>query len=258
MISSSHWRVLALSSLFGILYLFSSPIGARAQTVGEVIRSLKGLSPQARLQKLVSGEKREGRVVFYGTVSAAHARKFLDGFKQRNSFLTTGPYRAGGFSLINKVTTEARSGRIEPDIIQTSALVGFELIRAKLVAKYFSPQRKNLRKEFLDKNGLWTAMQHVRVALGYNTNLVMTEEAPKTYEALLDPKWKGKVVIGNQDQDVLSALIDAWGRKRHWPTLEGWQRTRWPSGGAGPYRRSSSYRGNFISLHSSTGTGRRE
>jgi iron(III) transport system substrate-binding protein len=214
MISSSHWRVLALSSLFGILYLFSSPIGARAQTVGEVIRSLKGLSPQARLQKLVSGAKREGRVVFYGTVSAAHARKFLDGFKQRYSFLTTGHYRAGGFRLINKITTEARSGRFEPDIIQTSALVGFELIRAKLVAKYFSPQRKYLRKEFLDKNGLWTAMQHVRVALGYNTNLVKAEEAPKTYEALLDPKWKENVVIDNQDQDVLSALIDAWGEEK--------------------------------------------
>ena len=47
------------------------------------------------------------------------------------------------------------------------------------------------------------------------------EEAPKTYEALLDPKWREKVVIDNQDQDVLSALIDAWGEEKALPTLEG-------------------------------------
>lgn len=41
MTSSIYGRILALASLFGILYLFSAPIGARAQTVGEVIRDKK-------------------------------------------------------------------------------------------------------------------------------------------------------------------------------------------------------------------------
>ncbi len=103
--------------------------GVRAQTVEEVVQSMNGLSSAARHQKLVEGAEREGRAVFYGTVNAAHARKFLDGFKRRYPFLTIGHYRAGGFRLINKVVTEARGQRFEPDVIQTSALVGHVLLR---------------------------------------------------------------------------------------------------------------------------------
>ena len=31
-------------------------------------------------------------------------------------------------------------------------------------------------------------------SLGYNTNLVKPEEAPKSFADLLDPKWTGKIV----------------------------------------------------------------
>ncbi len=227
MIYFISWRVLTVATLFVLLcHLFSTPSGVHAQTVGEVVQSVNGLSSAARHQKLVEGAKREGRAVFYGTVNAAHARKILDGFKRRYPFLTIGHYRAGGFRLINKVVTEARSQRFEPDVIQTSALVGHELIRGNLVAKYFSPERKHLRREFYDKNGLWTAMQHVRVALGYNTTLVKVEDAPKSYHDLLDPKWKGKVVIDNQDQDVLSALIDAWGEEKAFALFKGLEKNQ--------------------------------
>jgi iron(III) transport system substrate-binding protein len=33
--------------------------------------------------------------------------------------------------------------------------------------------------------------------IGYNTNLVKAEDAPKSYADLLDPKWQGKIVKGH-------------------------------------------------------------
>jgi hypothetical protein len=33
--------------------------------------------------------------------------------------------------------------------------------------------------------------------IGYNTNLVAREDAPKSYTDLLDPKWQGKLVKGH-------------------------------------------------------------
>jgi len=33
--------------------------------------------------------------------------------------------------------------------------------------------------------------------IGYNTNLVAREDAPKSYADLLDPKWRGKLVKGH-------------------------------------------------------------
>ena len=204
-----------------LLRLVSAPGEAFGQTAEEVVRSLKGLSPQARLEKLVEGAKKEGRVVFYGTTNAEDARQYLAGFRRRYPFLKTDHYRAGGFRLVNKVVTEARAGRYEPDIIQTSSLVSYEVIAANLFARYFSPERKNLRKEFYDKDGKWTAMQHIRVVLAYNTETVKSDEVPKSYHDLLNPRWKGKVVIDNQDQDVLSALIDAWGEEKAFALFRG-------------------------------------
>ncbi|MFQ5683856.1 MAG: ABC transporter substrate-binding protein [Candidatus Binatia bacterium] len=216
------WKFLAF---FWLIAMFESPfltpMNTQAETAEKLVGSLNELSAKARQKTLLEGAKREGRVVFYGTANASDARKFLRGFKQKYPFLTIDHYRAGGFRLVNKVTTEARAGRYEPDIIQTSALVGYELLRASLTAKYFSPERKYLRKEFYDKNGNWTAMMHVRVALGYNTESVHPKAAPKSYEALQDPKWKGKVVIDTQDQDVLAAMIDAWGKERAYGFFRG-------------------------------------
>lgn len=222
MLSFSSGGLLSALFLIGIfLHPFLAPGKVFGETVEELVRSLDGLSPEARLEKLVAGAKKEGRVVFYGTASADDAREFLAGFKRRYPFLETGHYRAGGFRLVNKVVTEARGGRYEPDVIQTSSLVGHELITAGLITKYFSPERKYLRKEFYDKDGKWAAMQHVRVALGYNTQLVKSDEVPKDYHDLLKPRWKGKVVIDNQDQDVLAALIDAWGEEKAFALFKG-------------------------------------
>jgi iron(III) transport system substrate-binding protein len=222
MFSTNTIRPLSFFFLIGIFLCFVlAPGEAFGQTAEGLVRSLSGLSPQARLEKLVAGAKKEGRAVFYGTASADDARQFLAGFKRRYPFLETGHYRAGGFRLVNKIVTEARGGRYEPDIIQTSSLVGSELITAGLITRYFSPERKHVRKEFYDKDGKWTAMQHVRVALGYNTDFVKEEEVPKSYHDLLKPRWKGKVVIDNQDQDVLSALIEAWGEEKAFALFKG-------------------------------------
>ena len=40
---------------------------------------------------------------------------------------------------------------------------------------------------------LWTALNVFYWTAAYNTNLVKPEEVPKTYQELLDPKWKGKI-----------------------------------------------------------------
>lgn len=225
MVSFNSGRCLSFLILIGLIAVlihpFSMPGAASGQTIEELVRSLDGLSPEARQEKLLEGAKKEGRVVFYGTASADDAREFLAGFKRRYPFLETGHYRAGGFRLVNKVVTEARGGRYEPDVIQTSSLVGHELITAGLITHYLSPERKHLRKEFYDKDGKWTAMQHVRVALGYHTEMVKNSEVPKSYHDLLDSRWKGKVVIDNQDQDVLAAMIDAWGEEKAFGLFKG-------------------------------------
>ena len=60
----------------------------------------------------------------------------------------------------------------------------------------------------MDKEGYWKAFYVNPYALGYNAELVKMADVPKTYQQLLDPRWKGnKISIDNEAFGLLSGLI---------------------------------------------------
>ncbi len=170
-------------SILLLTFLAFSAIVARpgdSRTVEEVLNSLKGLSPEARQKRLEEGARTEGTTVYYGTIQADDARELLDGFKRKYPFLQTGHLRLSNARLLSKIATEAKGGHHEADVIQTSGLFGDEVVRGGLVAKYVSPVTRNVRAEFVDKSGHWTAMQQIPVVLGYNTRLVTAKDVPRS------------------------------------------------------------------------------
>ncbi len=58
------------------------------------------------------------------------------------------------------------------------------------VARHFPAQ-------YRDPDGLFITTRVWLSSLGYNTNLVKPEDAPKSFADLLDPKWAGKMVKGH-------------------------------------------------------------
>src|ERR1041385_2111996 len=57
-------------------------------------------------------------------------------------------------------------------------------------------------------------MYYLTTALMYNSNLVKADQAPKSYEDLLNPSWKGKMLFDPEAGYILAALEDAWGREK--------------------------------------------
>ena len=55
------------------------------------------------------------------------------------------------------------------------------------VAKYYPAEHK-------DPDGTFATFRAWVCVIGYNTNMVKAEDAPKSYADLLDPKWTGKIV----------------------------------------------------------------
>ena len=67
----------------------------------------------------------------------------------------------------------------------------------------------------VDDEGYWTPYYVNPYVLGYNTKLIKKEEAPKTYEQLLEPKWKGrKISIDDSAYGLLAGLTRAWGKEK--------------------------------------------
>jgi iron(III) transport system substrate-binding protein len=56
------------------------------------------------------------------------------------------------------------------------------------------PDVQRFAAQYKDPDGYYAVWRASLSVMGYNTNLVKPDEAPKGYRDLLDPKWKGKLV----------------------------------------------------------------
>lgn len=75
---------------------------------------------------------------------------------------------------------------------------------------YKSPEAAALPEGNTEKEARWTASNaHVMIVM-VNKSLVKDEEAPKTWQDLLDPKWKGKIVMANPEKSG-SAYAQVYG-----------------------------------------------
>jgi len=161
---------------------------------------------------LVEGAKKEGKLVWYTSMAIDTSKPLLDAFLQEYPFIKADLVRAGEEQLMNRVLTETRAGKWYFDTISTSSIA--ELSERKMVAPYFAPERDAFMDQFKDPQGFWTGVFVNNLILAYNTKMVASKDAPKNYPDLLDPKWKGQILMDSTDYDWFGTLVTVWGRER--------------------------------------------
>ena len=180
-----------------------------------LIRAASAFSQESGDAKLIEAARREGKVVWYTTMSTDHSKQFADRFHQRYPFVKPVVLRSGGGSLLNRAIAEANAGKHEWDVIHGTGDMVMPLKARNLIVPFFSPEAKMIDEDLKDQNGYWTAVYVNPVVLGFNTNLVKAAEAPRTYDDLLSPKFKGrKISFDDNYFTFLQGLINAWGREK--------------------------------------------
>jgi iron(III) transport system substrate-binding protein len=164
---------------------------------------------------IVQGARKEGEVVWYTTMSLDQSRDFMDRFIKKYPFLKPSVFRSGGGALLNRMLSEAKGGKYLFDVAHGTGEIVLPLTEAGLLAPYNSPERKMIPEDLKDNKGYWTSVYVNSIVLGYNKNLVKKEDVPKTYEDLLQPRWKGrKISIDDSYTTFLQGLISVWGREK--------------------------------------------
>jgi iron(III) transport system substrate-binding protein len=161
---------------------------------------------------LIEAAKREGEVVFYTSMSISESKPLVDRFEQKYPFLKGHLLRATSEKVLQRILTETQAGRWDFDVVALSE-VGI-LRERNLIAPYISPQSKAFVAEFKDPKGYWTAVYNNYFVIGYNTAKVPAQAAPKDWQDFLDPKWKGKISMDQEEYEWYATLLDAWGRER--------------------------------------------
>ncbi len=213
----SKKKRLLLFCLLSFLILFLFPSLSLAETAGQLLKRYEGLKGREREEKLMEGAKKEGTVVVYSFTAVDQLKPLLEEFQKRYPFIKAEHYRANATGVFNKFATEVRAGQTLADVIDISAGESHTLQQMGLIDPYLSPNREGIAKDFMDEKGYWTAHYHFVIALGFNTQHIKPAEAPRSYEELLSPRWKGRLSLDPADQDLFGALLLYWGKEKALP-----------------------------------------
>jgi iron(III) transport system substrate-binding protein len=134
-------------------------------------------------------------------------------FEKRYPFIKVKLNRAGSEKLLTRILTEARAKRVSADVIQTVEFSMHILKRSGVLARYISPSDALYPKNFKDE-GFWTTVYYNPYVAAYNTRLVAPRIVPKTYDDLLDPKWKGKMMMEGTKADWFAGMLQIMGQER--------------------------------------------
>lgn len=165
------------------------PSAVAAQQAGS-IAAYKGAD---REQALVAGARKEGAVVFYsGMIVNQALRPLTEAFQNRYPFIKMTFWRADSEVITTKIAAEERAHNPVGDLIEGTG-IGELAVREGIAQPAFSPQVNAIPQRLRDPRQLWTPTRMSYFSIAYNTQLVKRQEAPKSYDDLLDPKWKGRM-----------------------------------------------------------------
>ena len=165
-------------------------------------------------QKLIDGAKKEGALVWYMSASIEDAKAILLAFNKKYPILKTDFFRAGSARLFNRIMNEARVGKVLFDLVAVRGLETHQLVKAGLLQPYVSPESAAYPAGFKDSKGYWVDYFDSYNVIGYNTQLVARDQAPKSGEDLLDPKWKGKIALDEENFSWYGAMTQKWGKEK--------------------------------------------
>jgi len=162
---------------------------------------------------LIDAAKREGELVYYASMNLAEANAIIGEFEKRYPFIKVKLHRTGSEKLLTRVLTEFRAKKIFADIIQTVEFSMHIFNRSGVLARYLPLSNALYGKDF-KQEGFWTTVYYNAYVSAYNTRLVTRAQVAKTYDDLLDSKWKGKLLMEGTKADWFAGMLQILGAER--------------------------------------------
>jgi iron(III) transport system substrate-binding protein len=184
------------------------------ELVEATLARLNALPAAERQAALVKGAQNEKSVEWYATLPLDLSSQLITAFRRRHPFIDVKYTRGGGGRMVNRVVTEHRAGSNKFDVLGGTSTSHEILMKAGLIARNVTPVRRELREGFTDADGYRVMPFTYAFVIGYNSRAVPKDQRPRSYEDLLQPKWKGEIGLEAAAYEWLAALIDTMGEDK--------------------------------------------
>lgn len=137
-----------------------------------------------------------GTVMLYSSMQEDQLIAIKQAFEQKYTGVKMEYYFAGTSKVITKIATEAQAGHVDADVIWVGDPADYVSFKQQnILQPYTSPEASAIDAAYIDKDGYYTGARMMNMGIAYNTGLVTAEEAPQSWNDLLDPKWNDQIVM---------------------------------------------------------------
>jgi iron(III) transport system substrate-binding protein len=165
-------------------------------------------------QSIIDGAKKEGRVVFYASMEAQSAQRLVAQFEKKYPFVKVDATRIGSERMATRLIAEAQGRKVQADVVNQSGFDFYGVLQKGIFDGYLSPERAALPPEYKDEHGLWTINSATLNVIGYNTKLVPAAMVPKSFWDLADPKWKGQLLMDENESKWMAGMMTYYGEAK--------------------------------------------
>jgi iron(III) transport system substrate-binding protein len=163
---------------------------------------------------IIAKAKEERVFVYYSTMDIRDGTALVHAFQKKYPFIEPKLFRLGSTQVVVKVLQEHRGGVHLFDVLSVTSFQFYEIFKENLFQRYDSPERRPFDDDFKDKEGYWVSAYHNASVMAYNTNLLKPPDLPKSYDDLLAPKWKGKMLMDSRETEWYASMLQIVGREK--------------------------------------------
>jgi iron(III) transport system substrate-binding protein len=168
----------------------------------------------AQERQLIEAAKKEAKMVFYTSVETEFARALTSGFEAKYPFIKTDIFRSTHEKVLSRMNVERKTGTYTADTVSVGEFETYHLQKMGFTAPYKSPSAAAYPEGFKDPNGYWTDLYDNLIVTAYNTTRVKRDEIPKRYEDLLHFRWKGRMVLDQNEDRWFANMLYLMGDKK--------------------------------------------
>jgi iron(III) transport system substrate-binding protein len=159
--------------------------------------------------------KKEGSVVVYGAGNIEDWQKLNAGFEKKYPGVKVNLFRGNWEKVRNRLMTEGRAGSHFADVLHIDGINGWVLKEEGYVQPFKSAETEAFPEAFRDPSGMLPCCYDTLTnVIGFNSRLVNRKDAPRSYQDLLDARWKDKLGMDADEGEWFVGLAGVWGRER--------------------------------------------
>jgi iron(III) transport system substrate-binding protein len=202
------WPGVLVALLVGGLLLLAVGCGGDDSSDGGTATASTG---DPKLDKLVAAAQEEGEVTFYSVPDERIAQQLADAFEQKYG-IETSFTRATAAEVEQRFSAEADAGAPVADVMLT---LNDGFLADAVEKGWMTPLDRAgipsfpgdwIAPQAILKDPTTVAVQITNMGIGFNTDEA-GDDAPETWEDVLDPKWKGKVGIADPNNAIHNDLF---------------------------------------------------